>query len=90
MPYVHTWNQIPTSGNGWSKWGTMANDKLTTKLRILYEVEIAKWRIGDQNEVENREWALHVYDRNQQQWVQVNALDAPGEKAIIKHIQVVE
>jgi hypothetical protein len=68
----------------------MPNDKLTTKLRILYEVEIATWRIGDQNEVENREWALHVYDRNQQQWVQVNALDAPGEKAIIKHIQVVE
>lgn len=68
----------------------MPNDKLTTKLRILYEVEIAKWRIGDQNEVENREWALHVYDRNQQEWVQVNALGAPGEKAIIKHIQVVE
>ena len=41
-------------------------------------------------DIENREWALHVYDRNQQQWVQVNALDAPGEKAIIKHIQVVE
>jgi hypothetical protein len=68
----------------------MPNDKLTTKLRILYEVEIATWRIGNQNEIENREWALHVYDRNQQQWVQVNALDAPGEKAIIKHIQVVE
>jgi hypothetical protein len=68
----------------------MPNDKLTTKLRILYEVEIATWRIGNQNEIENREWALHVYDRNQQQWVQVNALDAPGEKATIKHIQVVE
>jgi hypothetical protein len=68
----------------------MPNDKLTTKLRILYEVEIATWRIGNQNDIENREWALHVYDRNQQQWVQVNALDAPGEKAIIKHIQVVE
>jgi hypothetical protein len=68
----------------------MPNDKLTTKLRILYEVEIAKWRIGDQNEVENREWALHVYDRNRERWVQVNTLDAPGEGAIIKHIQVIE
>ncbi|CAB4121926.1 hypothetical protein UFOVP27_24 [uncultured Caudovirales phage] len=68
----------------------MPDDKLTTKLRILYEVEIAKWRIGDQNEIGNREWALHVYDRNKEQWIQVNALDSHGEKATIKYIQVVE
>jgi len=68
----------------------MPNDKLTTRLRILYEVEIANWRIGDQNEVENREWSLHVYDRNRREWVRVNTLNAPGEGVTIKHIQVIE
>lgn len=68
----------------------MANDNLTTKLKILYEVTIAKWRIDDQNDPDNREWCLYVYDRNQQKWTQVNTLDSPGEGAIIRHIQVVE
>jgi hypothetical protein len=68
----------------------MPDDKLTTKLRILYEVEIAKWRIGDQNEIENREWALYVYDRNQQKWLQVSMLNPPTESATIKHIQIIE
>ena len=68
----------------------MSNDKLTTKLKILYEVNIAKWRIGDQEQIENREWCLYVYDRNKQEWVQVNNLDSPGEGATIKHVHVVE
>jgi hypothetical protein len=68
----------------------MTNDKLTTKLRILYEVDIAKWRIEDQSKLENREWCLYVYDRNKEHWVAVNTLDAPGEGVSIKHIQVVE
>ena len=68
----------------------MPNDRLTTKLRILYEVEVAKWRIGDQTQIENREWCLYVYDRNKEHWVAVSTLDAPGEGVSIKHIQVVE
>ena len=68
----------------------MPNDKLTTKLKILYEVNIAKWRIDDQNQIENREWCLYVYDRNKEEWVQVNNLDSPGEGAVIKHIHVIE
>jgi len=68
----------------------MPNDKLTTKLRILYEVEIADWRIGDQMEVENRLWALYVYDRNQEKWLQVSMLNPPVETATIKHIQIIE
>jgi hypothetical protein len=67
----------------------MSNDKLTTKLRILYEVDIANWRINDQTQVENRLWCLYVYDVNKEQWVAVNTLDAPGEGVSIKHIQVV-
>lgn len=68
----------------------MANDKLTVKLKILYEVDIAKWRIGDQNNVEDREWCLYVYDRNKEKWVPVSTLDVPGEGAVIKHIQIVD
>ena len=68
----------------------MSNDKVTAKLRILYEVDIAKWRIDDQNKIENREWCLYVYDRNNEHWVAVSELDAPGERVVIKHIQVVE
>lgn len=68
----------------------MSNDKLTTKLKILYEVDIAKWRIGDQNQVENREWCLYVFDRNNEQWTAVSQLGTPTEGAVIKHIQVVE
>jgi len=67
----------------------MPDDRLTYKLRILYEVDIAKWRIDDQNEVENREWCLYVFDRNQRTWSSV-ALLGPNEDAVIKHIQVVE
>lgn len=68
----------------------MPDDKLTTKLRILYEVEIANWRIGNQEEIKNREWALYVYDRNQEKWCQVSTLNPPTETAVIKHIQIIE
>jgi hypothetical protein len=67
----------------------MPNDQVNYKVRILYEVDIAKWRIGDQTLDENREWCLYVFDRNNGTWVAVNTLPE-GEGAKIKHIQVVE
>ena len=58
------------------------------KLRIQYEIEIDRTRIGDQSSIENREWALYVFDRSKQDWIQVNNLDAPGENALITKIQI--
>jgi hypothetical protein len=58
------------------------------KLRINYAIEIDKSRIDDQTKTENREWALYVFDRSKQDWIQVNSLDAPGESALITKIQV--
>ena len=58
------------------------------KLRIQYEIEIDRSRIEDQTLIENREWALYVFDRSKQDWIQVNNLDAPGENALITKIQV--
>jgi hypothetical protein len=58
------------------------------KLRINYAIEIDKSRIDDQTKTENREWALFVFDRSKQDWIQVNSLDAPGESALITKIQV--
>lgn len=60
------------------------------KLRILYEVSIAKWRIDDQTIPDNREWSLQVYDRNKEEWTTVNDCKREGEYVLIKHIQVVE
>jgi hypothetical protein len=59
------------------------------KLRIQYEIEIDRSRIDDQTSIENREWALYVFDRSKQDWIQVNNLDAPGENASITKIQVI-
>jgi hypothetical protein len=58
------------------------------KLRIHYEIEIDRSRIDDQTIAENREWALYLFDRSKQTWIQVNSLDAPGEGASITRIQV--
>lgn len=68
----------------------MANDDMIYKLRILYEVGIAKWRIDDQTIPENREWSLFVYDRNKEEWVELNDCNRPGEYVRIKHVQVLD
>jgi len=68
----------------------MPNDDMHYRLRITYDVKIAKWRIDDQNVVENREWSLTVFDRNKQQWLPVRMLDRPGEYAEITNIEVVD
>jgi hypothetical protein len=52
-------------------------------LEIELEVKIAKWRIDDQTDPENREWALFVYDRLQNKWVDTADLDRSGEEAYI-------
>jgi uncharacterized membrane protein len=68
----------------------MPNENMIYKLRILYEVGIAKWRIDDQNNPDNREWSLQVYDRNKEEWNAVNDCNREGEYVLIKHIQVLE
>ena len=68
----------------------MANDNMHYRLLITYDVTIAKWRIDDQNIIENREWSLHVFDRNKALWIPVAYLDRPGERAVIKDIKVIE
>jgi hypothetical protein len=60
------------------------------KLRITYEVNIAKWRIDDPHDIKNAEWGLAVYDRNLGKWVHTNDLDRPGENVIIKKVEVLE
>lgn len=60
------------------------------KLRILYEVSLAKWRIDDQTKKENQEWCLYVYDRNKAEWIPANSCNRDGEYVRVKHIQVVE
>jgi hypothetical protein len=68
----------------------MPNDSPNYKLRILYEVNVAKWRIDDQRLPDNREWCIYVFDRNREIWVPVSQLGGPGEGATIKHIQIAD
>ena len=68
----------------------MTDEGVNYKLRILYEVDIAKWRIGNQRYPENREWCLYVFDRNQEEWVPANTFTGAGEGVSIKHLQIVE
>jgi hypothetical protein len=68
----------------------MPRENMHYRLKIVYNVKIAKWRIDDQNVLENREWALKVFDRNKQIWLPVSSLDRPGEYATIERIDVLE
>jgi hypothetical protein len=56
-------------------------------LRITYRIKIKKWRIDDQNNIENREWSLYVYDRNKEEWLATTKLNRPGEEAYIESIE---
>ena len=53
------------------------------ELNIGFEVKIAKWRVDDQTDPDNREWSLFVYDRLQNEWICTADLDRSGEEAII-------
>ena len=90
MQYEPLWSPTQTYGGGWNRWRIMTNEVNNYKLRILYEVDIAKWRVGDQRDPENRQWCLYVFDKNQEEWVAVNTLKDAGEGASIKHMQIVE
>lgn len=64
----------------------MPNEDLY-ELDIGFEVKIAKWRIDDQDDIDNREWALFVYDRLQGKWVDTSDCDRPGEDVSITHLE---
>ena len=68
----------------------MTDEQLNYKLRLLYEVEISKYRIDNQNDPNNREWCLYVFDRNAEKWVPTNTLNNNGEKSVIKVIQIAD
>jgi hypothetical protein len=53
------------------------------ELDIGFEVKIAKWRVDDQTDPDNREWALFVYDRLQNKWIDTSDLDRSGEEVYI-------
>lgn len=57
------------------------------ELDIGFEVKIAKWRVDDQTDPENREWCLSVYDRLQNQWVDVADLNRSGEEAFLTRVK---
>jgi hypothetical protein len=59
-------------------------------LRITFRVKLKRWRIDDQQDLNNREWALKVFDRNKEQWVNINDLTRPGEYGSIESIREVE
>jgi len=64
----------------------MANEDMY-ELRVVFRVNIKRWRIDDQSNEDNREWNVVVYDRNLQQWVNVGQLNRPGENAYIESIE---
>jgi hypothetical protein len=68
----------------------MPRENMHYRLKIVYDVKIAKWRIDDQNIVENREWSLRVFDRNKELWLPVRDLNRPGEYAKLMSIEVLE
>lgn len=65
-------------------------DKMEYDLRLKLRVKIKKWRIDDPSKLENAEWKLIVFDRNQAKWVHVDQLDRPGEDAYIEAIDILE
>jgi hypothetical protein len=58
-------------------------------LRVTFRIKLKRWRIDDQSNISNREWALKVYDRNLERWWNVNDLNRPGEESYIESIEEV-
>lgn len=63
-------------------------DSMHYDIDITFNVRIAKWRIDDPRVKENREWSLAVYDRNLEEWVNINELDRPGEYGMISGFKI--
>ena len=57
------------------------------ELDIGFKVKIAKWRIDDQTDPKNQEWCLSVYDRLQNEWVDVADLNRSGEEAFLTRVK---
>ena len=55
-------------------------------LRVTYRVKIAEWRVDDQNNPDNQEWSLWVFDKVQQKWIQTVNLNRPGEAVWVEDV----
>jgi len=62
-------------------------DKNLYELELGFEVKIAKWRIDDQSIPENREWALFVFDKIQNKWIDTSDLDRTGEQVYLTRLR---
>lgn len=60
------------------------------KLRIIYNVTIAKWRIDNPLLPNSSNWALQVFDRNLNEWVYLTECKRPGEYTYIEKIEVID
>ena len=60
------------------------------KLRITFNVSVAKWRIDNPLLPDSSDWALQVWDRNLDQWVYLADCIRPGEKTFIEKIEVLD
>lgn len=63
-------------------------DVMHYDLELTFNVRIAKWRIDDPREQENIEWSLSVYDRNLEEWVNINDLNRPGEYGMLDELVI--
>jgi hypothetical protein len=61
-------------------------DDLIYKVRIVYEVSLAKWRIDE----DDNDWCLWVFDRNLGEWIPTNKLNRPGEDVEIVDIEFIK
>lgn len=64
-------------------------DAMHYDLEITFNVRIAKWRIDDPRDKDNIEWSLSVYDRNLQEWVNINELNRPGEYGMLDELTII-
>lgn len=60
------------------------------KLRIIYNVTIAKWRIDNPLLPGSSDWSLQVWDRNLNEWVYLADCKRPGEYTYIESIEVID
>lgn len=60
------------------------------KLRLTFDVSVAPWRIDDQSIRENVNWALSVYDINNNGWVYIAECDRPGENHTLTRLEILD
>lgn len=63
-------------------------DAMHYEMEITFNVRVAKWRMNDPRDPKNHSWALHMWDVNNEEWVNLKDLNREGEYYYIHDVVI--